>query len=116
MKKVLMLAALVAAAASFAIVGTAGADPGGGATVVRTDGTCSLNAGTIGDFSCTFQVVTTPSGEVNLWVKGQVDPGDEPAETMKVDNASTGQFCDNAAPNFKGVVTKSGKINLQCRA
>jgi hypothetical protein len=114
MRKLLLGVALVASIVTVLAVGvgSAGAD---GATVTRLDGTCNLNAGTIGSFACTVQRVETPSGEIHYWVKGQVDAGDEPDATLHVDNASTGQICASDAPDFDGVVTKSGNVNIQCR-
>ena len=115
MRKLRFVPALAAIVSAFVLaVGTdtAAAD---GADVMRFDTTCLLNAGTIGTFACTVQRVETPSGEVHYWIHGTVDPGDEPVKTLHVDNASTGQACAGDAPNFKGVVTKSGNVNLQCR-
>jgi hypothetical protein len=116
MKKVLMLAALVAAAGSFMAIGTAGADPGGGATVFRADGLCAVNlSGGLATYPCTYQRVETPSGAIHYWSKGQLAPADVPAATEAFDNASTGQFCIFDAQDFKGVATKSGNISFQCR-
>jgi hypothetical protein len=115
MRKLRFVPVLATVVSAFVLVvgtGTADAD---GADVVRFDTTCLLNAGTIGTFACTVQRVATPSGAVHYWIHGTVNAGDEPAKTLHVDNASTGQTCQDDAPNFKGVVTKSGNVRIQCR-
>jgi hypothetical protein len=101
MRKLLLGIALVGSVVTVLAVGV-GSASADGATVTRVDGTCSLNAGTIGLFSCTIQRVETPSGEIHYWVKGQVDAGDEPDATLHVDNASTGQICAGDATDFTG--------------
>jgi hypothetical protein len=108
----LVSAALIALALTAASATSASAD---GATVVRVDSLCFLNAGNVGLFPCTIQRVETPSGGINVWLKGQAFAGTEPAETLHIDNASTGQICLFDAPTFGGTVTKSGAINIQCR-
>ncbi len=83
------------------------------ASVVRISGTCFLNQAGIGFFPCTVQRVVTPSGKVIIWIKGTTNA--VPATALHIDNASTGQICSGAAPTFKGVVTPSGNIEIQCR-
>lgn len=115
MRKLRFVPVLAAIVSAFVLAVGTDTAAANGADVMRFDTTCVLNAGTIGTFACTVQRVATPSGQVHYWLHGTVDAGDEPATTLHVDNASTGQSCAGDALNFKGVVTKSGNVNIQCR-
>jgi len=88
------------------------------ATVVRSSGLCGINANAgFTLFACTIQTVTTPNGDVKVWIHGTVNNSAQiPFKAEKVDNASTGQFCTFSAPNFRGVITPGGQINLTCRS
>jgi hypothetical protein len=126
MKKVLFLAAAFAAAASFMVIGTAGADPGNGAVVQRdpygTPWTCQIidTAGNYWQFECTIHTVTTPNGTVNEYLQGPITLGDPPAQAVRdVTTAETGLLCDFVGPVTtvitQGVVTPGGQVKLTCR-
>ena len=88
------------------------------ATVVRVSGNCGINADAgFTLFACTIQTVTTPNGDVKVWLHGTVNnPAQVPSKAEKVDNASTGQICTFPAPNFKGVISAGGVVNITCRS
>jgi hypothetical protein len=67
MKKLFMVAALVAAAVSIMLIpATAGADPGGGAQVINEGASCVYEpAGTGRTYGALLHQVTTPNGTVN---------------------------------------------------
>ena len=109
-----LTAAAVVAIAATAIPNEAEAQ----ATVVRNSGTCGINANAgFTLFACTVQRVTTPNGDVKVWIHGTVNnPAQVPSKAEKVDNASTGQICTGSAPNFTGVISAGGRVNITCRS
>jgi hypothetical protein len=71
-------------------------------------------------FDCVIQVVTTPKGTINEYLKGSINGGSAPPSRAihDVTTADTGLFCDlisGATDIVKGTVTPSGQVNLTCR-
>jgi hypothetical protein len=107
----------------------AAADPGNGngAVVQRdpygTPWTCFVfdTSGNNWTFDCTIQVVITPNGTVNEFLKGTINGGAALPSTAihDVTTADTGLFCDftggGTTSIVKGTVTPSGQVNLTCR-
>lgn len=87
------------------------------AQVIRSEGMCGVfAAGGFTMFECRVQHVITPEGKVNTYIHGTILDGQPvPAKAEKIDNASTGQICTGLAPEFKGVITPGGQINITCR-
>jgi hypothetical protein len=132
MRKLTPLVATAAAIAACAVLfgaGVAGADPGNGnGAVVQRDPygvphTCILfdTNGHFWTFDCTIQVVITPKGTVNEFLKGPINGGDSPPASAihDVTTAETGLLCDftdgGTTSIVKGTVSPSGQINLTCR-
>ena len=122
----ILLAAAVAAAASFIVIGSAVADPGNGAVVQRdpygTPHTCFVidTNGGFWTFECSIHIVITPNGTVNEYLQGPITSGDPPDTAVRdVTTAETGLLCDFVGPVTteitQGVVTPGGQVKLTCR-
>lgn len=131
MRNVVVMASLVAAIATCALVvgaGVAGADPGNGAIVNRGSGVCQIgdSSGNYWNFDCTIHSVITPQGQVNEYVSGPVDDvfGLNSALPTSADHdvtTDTGGFlCDFVNGGYttitQGVVTPGGQVKLTCRS
>jgi hypothetical protein len=132
MRKLVVLASLVAAIAASALVvgaGGAGADPGNGngAVVQRdpygTPHTCFVvdTHGGFWTFDCAIHIVTTPNGDVKEFLDGPITFGDAPATAVRdVTTAETGLLCDFVDGVFtnitEGTVTPGGQVHLTCRS
>src|SRR5215831_19386983 len=129
MRKFVLFASLVGALVALSIgVGSAGAAPGNGnGAVVQRDAygniftTCFVSDGGSSFWqidNCTFDIVTTPSGNVNETVKGTVDASTPPpSSAFKGSTATTGQGCDpgsGAAIIDTETITPSDNFTAKC--
>ena len=107
MKKVLVAALVVAAASAMVVPVTAGADPGGGALVVKLN-SCGLSWGP-NEYSGEGTVVTTPGsdGFSKFNCTADLVSGPGVTETTHLAFPAFGLEC-------KVVQTKSGKANISC--
>jgi hypothetical protein len=114
MRKVLMLAALVAAAASFLVIGT-GSASADGAVVDISQGCVFLDVDGVSvffDADARRQTVTTPSGGALTTCNGTY-PG-TPPDTAVVQSGFTCFTTVGLTTDSHEVITPSGKVILSC--
>jgi hypothetical protein len=119
MRKLVMLAVVVAAAASFMVAGTASAGP---AEIFSDTNTFWFDGDGdpvfISDADIQIVVTNNDNGTINVRAYGTLPEGSVlPTKTVQFTDESTGFICGFAGTtSFKGVTTPSGQFSFTCKA
>jgi len=123
MKRLILLAVSLSAAALLAVgVSTQARAGGNGAGVERADGQClTSNSTSSWLFLCDIQIVFQPNGMVTQHITGSVIPeGSSPLPSKAVTDVTGGpclKFGDEVVTTVvAGVVTPSGQVKLTCKS